>query len=497
LEPRVFIGSTKEDQRLAVALQSLLEDSAAVAVWDQGVFEPNKSNLENLFKAARTSDFACIFATPSDVVVSRGKEFFSPRDNIIFEFGLFLGAFGPDRVFLLHQRTSDLKLPSDLAGITLLDFKPVDQKRDEIDALTAVLARSAEIINGRIRKLGQRLSKHSRRYTKVLERGSIDQISNLADASLHFPRRRFGYREDIREYIYKKEVIPARYYYVTDEGAEFWIKMSSDPLYKFHSNSIKLIRRFSKIFANHVDVPFDFISLGSGDGVKDQILLDASVRKSKSSEGKRTGGDICYYPIDISDKLLVECLKNVFRGSLLGSAVKMRAILGDFCDLSLLKAIYEDRPAQNVFSILGNTFGNTDETYIMNALQDAMYSGDYLLVEVNCAVNEVVEDRAFIRSDFVREYCSLPLNIIGLQTDVDKVEVNKRDKLSGFRAAQSVEVTYKEIILAGAQFRNVPLEYDHRYNFGMLREEIEVNLDVEVIAFDAVGSAGILLARKR
>jgi predicted nucleotide-binding protein len=128
MEPRVFIGSTGEAHDLAVVLESLLQRVAAVTVWSQGVFEENKSNLENLLQAANDFDYACVFATADDFLVSKGEMFQAPRDNILFEFGLFLGAFGRDRVFLLHPRDLKLKMPTDLSGVTLLDFKPVDSK---------------------------------------------------------------------------------------------------------------------------------------------------------------------------------------------------------------------------------------------------------------------------------------------------------------------------------------------------------------------------------
>jgi hypothetical protein len=316
----------------------------------------------------------------------------------------------------------------------------------------------------------------------------MDQISALADAALYFPQRRFGYRKTISEHVLNKEVIPAFYYYLTEEGAELWIRMSTNPRYKFQSNSLALVRTFSETFAQNISAPFDFISLGSGDGEKDRILLEAAVKKAENS--------IFYYPVDISDKLLVECVRNVFKGGLAGSNIRTRAILGDFCDLGVLRAVYEDRPIQNVFSILGNTLGNTDEAKIMNALKDAMYSGDYLLLEVNCSPEEISKGKAFLRSDFVREYCSLPLSIIGVDVDIAKVDVSEVDGLSVFKAAQSVEVTYREAVLEGRRLTNIPLEHDHRYDFKMLLNELAEQLSVDVIASQIRGSAGIVLARK-
>jgi predicted nucleotide-binding protein len=44
------------------------------------------------------------------------------RDNVVFELGLFLGALGPRHVGIIQPRDAGLTLPSDLAGVTRLDY---------------------------------------------------------------------------------------------------------------------------------------------------------------------------------------------------------------------------------------------------------------------------------------------------------------------------------------------------------------------------------------
>ena len=46
----------------------------------------------------------------------------SPRDNVVFEAGLFGGALGIRRTFILHANGS--KLPSDLLGLTSVRYDP-------------------------------------------------------------------------------------------------------------------------------------------------------------------------------------------------------------------------------------------------------------------------------------------------------------------------------------------------------------------------------------
>lgn|GEM_PF-1948858 len=121
-KPALFIGSSVEGLDVANTVQELLDFQCEATVWAQGVFTPSRTALADLYVRTRRTDLALFVFTPDDVTTMRGVVSAVPRDNVIFELGLFLGALEPDRCFILQPRGVDLHLPSDLLGLTPLTF---------------------------------------------------------------------------------------------------------------------------------------------------------------------------------------------------------------------------------------------------------------------------------------------------------------------------------------------------------------------------------------
>ena len=109
---RLFIGSSAEGHAVARNLQAELEAMSVCEVerWDQNVFEPSGYALDSLLEVAARVDFAVLVASPDDVSVSREVESPSVRDNVILEFGLFAGALGRERTYLLATGDRSLNL---------------------------------------------------------------------------------------------------------------------------------------------------------------------------------------------------------------------------------------------------------------------------------------------------------------------------------------------------------------------------------------------------
>lgn len=123
-KPKLFIISSSEALDVAHEISSGLQHDALPTVWTQGVFWASGYPLEALERVVAQSDFAVAIAKFEDVVQTRGTTHQAMRDNVLFELGMFMGHLGRHRTILVHPKLPDLKLPSDLHGITPAAYVP-------------------------------------------------------------------------------------------------------------------------------------------------------------------------------------------------------------------------------------------------------------------------------------------------------------------------------------------------------------------------------------
>lgn len=121
--PLMFVACSFESLPVAKALQAHFEkEDVIVEVWTDNVFKPSKGTMESLESKLDSADFTVAIFSADDKIESRGVEKVAPRDNTVFELGLFAGAIGRERSFFAIQIGANIKVPSDLAGITSLRF---------------------------------------------------------------------------------------------------------------------------------------------------------------------------------------------------------------------------------------------------------------------------------------------------------------------------------------------------------------------------------------
>jgi len=129
----LFIASSGAAKHIAHELWPKLVSAADtsqltlhVERWWETTFTPGVSTLQDLIKQCNNVHFAIVLLTRDDFGKKKGQGAFMPRDNCIYEAGLFTGSFGPDpkRCFLLTS-CEEKALPTDLLGLTTIRIPEV------------------------------------------------------------------------------------------------------------------------------------------------------------------------------------------------------------------------------------------------------------------------------------------------------------------------------------------------------------------------------------
>jgi predicted nucleotide-binding protein len=148
--PVIFIGSSAESKTVAWEIRDgLSHENILPKAWTDDIFRVSATSIENLERELQASDFAVLVLCGDDLVVSRELTKDAPRDNVIWEHGFFTGGLGRGRTFIVKPLGFDLKMPSDLLGVTPLDYDLSGTQDD-------LRARLGPAING-IRKAVERL----------------------------------------------------------------------------------------------------------------------------------------------------------------------------------------------------------------------------------------------------------------------------------------------------------------------------------------------------
>ncbi|MBN1969881.1 MAG: nucleotide-binding protein [Candidatus Delongbacteria bacterium] len=124
---KIFIGSSTEGLGVARKIKSGLKYDAHVDTWADGLFsEPGKAYIEILEEILNKYEYGIFVFNPDDKIFSRGKISNIPRDNVIFEYGMFLGKHTRKKAFFVIPRGIDIKIMTDVLGITCLDYDPTN-----------------------------------------------------------------------------------------------------------------------------------------------------------------------------------------------------------------------------------------------------------------------------------------------------------------------------------------------------------------------------------
>jgi predicted nucleotide-binding protein with TIR-like domain len=119
----VFLGSSSEALPAATILKALLEEADISARLWNDVFEPSEIILDRLLEEATTAQYGVFIFSSDDAATIRGKRFSAPRDNVVFEAGMFMGVKGRSHVFIIVPKDDPRnRILSDIAGLVCLTY---------------------------------------------------------------------------------------------------------------------------------------------------------------------------------------------------------------------------------------------------------------------------------------------------------------------------------------------------------------------------------------
>jgi hypothetical protein len=336
----IFIGSSQEQKHIAEQIATRLAVAGFTPHSWWNCFPPGSYTLESLTNVAKSVDGAVWICPGEDHLWYRDEHVRIPRDNLLFEMGLFMAHVGRQRSLLLVDDKT--KLPSDLAGLT------------------------SKLLTDDIPEVSHGIVRHFETAFEEEEHDPNDSVQ-IIEAHPDFAKQ-------IRD-----QRVPGewgqRALYIGTEGSLAWISVANSARHIPTADKEALRRQIlaaidEGITRTSMKAIRTFVSFGPGDGNTDAQIASRLVRQSW----------IEYVPVDLSEGLLRAASQKV----------DVRVPFHLLCDFEEHMRFINRRLISNnvvrpiLFGLLGNTFGNLDlyeDVLKDNITNTLMKSGDYLLIE--------------------------------------------------------------------------------------------------------------------
>lgn len=318
--------------------------------WNRAIWTDAESFFYSLRKASEEHDGGIFILGPDDSVTasSNGADSFSvTRDNVVFEFGMFLAAKGRERACGIFDKPkgcdpAQLKVMSDLQGINY----PTLQE---------------ELLEERIEYFFSQPSGDLR----------LDERTMYANPDLWRSKRD-------REFEHWK----TKGMYVGTQSAVLWGRIEGHRHYERYIGFLHMfIDRIASEGESEINIYQDIdniVSLGPGSGKTDLALI---TRIGAHNER------ICYVPVDINPVLASMAATEVSADKLIRAPF---LIVDDFeSKHSMIRDVINGKAHEighrNLFVMLGVTFSNLEdaESLFFLKMKDWMKKGDYFLLDVN------------------------------------------------------------------------------------------------------------------
>jgi len=202
IEKTVFIGSSSEGRGIADIVSEALTRSNSTlrdfslepCLWDFADWKYNFSLFDSLYKFPKKYDYSIFIFAPDDTVISRDEPSKRVRDNVLFEFALFVAQKdGIEKTFFLHPKDKDFVLASDIMGIHAPEYVYSDKKEILKNRINQVVTKIVESIDN--------FEKSKLERSKLVGESSIKALKNDLEHATNEQERVFKIKSALRELV--------------------------------------------------------------------------------------------------------------------------------------------------------------------------------------------------------------------------------------------------------------------------------------------------------
>lgn len=202
-------------------------------------------------------------------------------------------------------------------------------------------------------------------------------------------------RKEISDAIRKDEGdILNKHLYIGLHGSAAWERIEMDPNFAVKKLAYSLLcdkkpNNFKSILEaireDSGEIGVDIVSLGSGTGNDDLLIMDEVWRTYKSK--------MALFAIDLSADLLRRAVTNIkdnlYKNPTQNKNTSLHAICVDIDNLITMNNYFQQHGCQSkrLFHLLGLTLGNNKEYEFLRNISKGMGEGDYLLLGVDFCMN--------------------------------------------------------------------------------------------------------------
>ncbi len=189
-------------------------------------------------------------------------------------------------------------------------------------------------------------------------------------------------------------------YFYDDLGTALFEAITHLPEYGLTRAEKRLLEQHSAEVLEYIAYPALVVELGSGNGRKTRLLLEALAAR----------GALSYRPIDVSASALLKCRQGLSDLS----GVTVNGVHAPFLE-GLHSALADRQPGQNALVLfLGSTVGNFDRAQaegFLSAIRGAVHAGDALMLGAD--LEKSVPDMLLAYDDPAGVTAAFNLNVLG------------------------------------------------------------------------------------